>query len=539
MRDQFAPDLLLSQLLCDTGGACSLVSCKLLKEDLSEEDKQMALYVFEQISGFHHQCTSMQTGLRNSGDYVFNAIPELVSTYSSATRIQVTIKNYRKKKEIDTSITSGMIFFAGQGIAVVKALVDVITPPGGEEVSKVPAAASTTITFLSGVFDRLKNLDKLLQEEDPDYARDLRGDLRSKLNQYLHLVVDKMSDDIVAFLEGDKNSSGRDLLDVLTAGDFLIKDGVKGMEFKALSDKALFGSVINALWSWERAYVVEADVPDNQCQSDSRGPSQSRVCLDERPNKVYYLQALDQESEIAAKAHTKSLDGYSRIHAPTGYRNFGEGEDNAAYGLTKEDIVRSSLSVFETRFKTRIHTPGPQTKNRHDTDNVNGIFRLPVCRNPEGQAISSVWSQKDRHYPCMCGNFGWDDSSWNADKDETSYFLIETGLMYSNMWGTFCRKYMGCVPSGRTSWRGTLESTRKPGDPPIPQNNLLPHSHCKAKVSWSEGSPDMDNNWMPQPLEGHSKTEVFWNWLKEVPKKWWHKLKNGWHKLKNWWHNVF
>ncbi|CAN9246248.1 unnamed protein product [Alternaria alternata] len=75
---------------------------------------------------------------------------------------------------------------------------------------------------------------------------------------------------------------------------------------------------------------------------------------------------------------------------------------------------------------------------------VPGGFNLPICVNPGGEAISSDWDKRARNYPCMCGNFGWNDGTWTYQADETETFLVHTGLMYSEDWERFCHRNGEC-----------------------------------------------------------------------------------------------
>lgn len=79
-----------------------------------------------------------------------------------------------------------------------------------------------------------------------------------------------------------------------------------------------------------------------------------------------------------------------------------------------KDIVRSSLYVHAPVKDIRdgsmtINGTGLTELVRNDNNtigNVAGFFTIPLRRNPKGEAISSVFSDKDRNYICLCGEFG-------------------------------------------------------------------------------------------------------------------------------------
>ncbi|KAF2105476.1 hypothetical protein BDV96DRAFT_678024 [Lophiotrema nucula] len=35
---------------------------------------------------------------------------------------------------------------------------------------------------------------------------------------------------------------------------------------------------------------------------------------------------------------------------------------------------------------------------------VLGAFQIPICENPNGEAISSVRDNRSFNFPCLCGN---------------------------------------------------------------------------------------------------------------------------------------
>ncbi|KAF1976872.1 hypothetical protein BU23DRAFT_551306 [Bimuria novae-zelandiae CBS 107.79] len=51
---------------------------------------------------------------------------------------------------------------------------------------------------------------------------------------------------------------------------------------------------------------------------------------------------------------------------------------------------------------------------------VPGAFKLPICRNPGGEAISSVWSNKGRNFPCKCGEVPWKQERYNSNLDQNA-----------------------------------------------------------------------------------------------------------------------
>ncbi|KAF2840719.1 hypothetical protein M501DRAFT_1029948 [Patellaria atrata CBS 101060] len=116
-----------------------------------------------------------------------------------------------------------------------------------------------------------------------------------------------------------------------------------------------------------------------------------------------------------------------------------------AVGITHEDIVRSSLDHYRIFGNKACSAVG--TKELVDKSHTNefkniipGMFTVPVCRNPRGEAISSIRRNKSRNYPCMCGGFSWDSKDYKKEKDETETLLQASNLYASEDFAEYCSK---------------------------------------------------------------------------------------------------
>ncbi|KAF2025600.1 hypothetical protein EK21DRAFT_116613 [Setomelanomma holmii] len=106
---------------------------------------------------------------------------------------------------------------------------------------------------------------------------------------------------------------------------------------------------------------------------------------------------------------------------------------------TKPD--RPAVKVAEAK-------PAPEIEH---LGRVPGAYTIPICRNPAGESISSVWAKEARDYPCMCGPFTW-KSGWSIGKDETKGFFNFTGLIYSEDWEEFCHGHNKCKGEDSIDW---------------------------------------------------------------------------------------
>jgi hypothetical protein len=126
------------------------------------------------------------------------------------------------------------------------------------------------------------------------------------------------------------------------------------------------------------------------------------------------------------------------VCGPTGYRNFME-SNKSNINITWKDIFRSSLYVHKKvddirNGNMRITDQGLTeiVRNENNTmGNVARIFTIPVCRNPNGEAISSVWADKGRNYSCICGEFSWNGPHYTFESNEMTRFLMLSGFAVS------------------------------------------------------------------------------------------------------------
>lgn len=113
--------------------------------------------------------------------------------------------------------------------------------------------------------------------------------------------------------------------------DFL-KD-IENWEYPEPKDKGavtrlFYGVLVNRAWRLQHTYIVEADVQKDHCKVDTRGQPDLRVCLDEEPHRVYYLQHVRPDAAIV-----NSREVFAKVSGPRGYKQL-------EHGITLEDIVR-------------------------------------------------------------------------------------------------------------------------------------------------------------------------------------------------------
>lgn len=161
-------------------------------------------------------------------------------------------------------------------------------------------------------------------------------------------------------------------------------------------------SAIGTMWSTENNYIVASDVSDGGCKADSRGHPSLKACLDEYPDKVFYtFFKTNARGGIYDRALMRGPPGHKRLKEATNF--------------TITDVVRSSMTTFE-QFRNKdsgslMGATGFQTLfgNASAMGNgggpARGLFNLPICYTPGGEAITSINTKEGLNYPCMCSMF--------------------------------------------------------------------------------------------------------------------------------------
>ena len=73
-----------------------------------------------------------------------------------------------------------------------------------------------------------------------------------------------------------------------------------------------------------------------------------------------------------------------------------------------------------------------------------GTFRLPIFKNPGGEAISSIFTDHSRNFPCIAGDVEWSTGLTGNETDsfiEMERFLQSTGYYGSHDWLNGCRNH--------------------------------------------------------------------------------------------------
>jgi hypothetical protein len=303
----------------------------------------------------------------------------------------------------------------------------------------------------------------------------------------------------------------------------------------------------------EGVYIVESGVPDGlDCWKDTRGPALGRVCLEERPDHTYYLQAITHYND-------------DKIRYPPGMENLLA--KGGFKGLTLEDFVRSSLfqdeiwraklkkpgdpdiqDMFEqsaTEFPTDVkrrdipdteidalddfdwyveqglasdtlsQAPVPEDEIRlldHYGD-IPAAVSLPICRSWYGEAISDIDDSDHNNAPCMCdaparslARFWTHPTNWTSAY--TKRFIKDAKLYNMKEYGNMCHNHHDCKAEGGL-WKDLLDL---PAEIELPKEMEKAWNKCRDPKGHGhhepKASPSSDALARPRPTEDSFGTDT-------------------------------
>jgi hypothetical protein len=499
MRDRFAPDAPPSTMVCDGIGPCTIATCLNIDKSLPIHDRQMAYYVFEIMAHIAHNSAAMLRATIDATDYQQGNMKTNVDMFTSAKYIGDKLMERKKQEAAAMSAVTAITLMTTALMAGVPELgqagtlgstMGTVGLQAGEQTIKRIGTINNAATLMTSSFIGLSGLIMDVRN-DPYLSQDLVALMSVSWNELAHKASDSISSDLIDLMIGAKNAQDQDLPQLIISGEFIEADPQIYIKLKAIIGTYYQAAMINSLWKFERAYILDTNSKDGNCHTDDRGASEVRVCLDEYPGHTYWLYSIDQSEE-----DDKFKDDQALVHGPSGYRNFFENRSSNVHGLTKEDIVRSSLWIDANNFEDKVNAEKPDllllmrsmVDANKDLGKVPGAFSLPICRNPDGEAISSVWDKKGRNYPCKCGEVPWKQKHYDSSTDTTRKFLERTGFKYSEDWEDYCSDHNHCKGENSIDWN----FAPGPEGKKIPKKLKHPFKTCKESKEHRIGKPEKD-----------------------------------------------
>ncbi|KAF9693547.1 hypothetical protein EKO04_008410 [Ascochyta lentis] len=293
-------------------------------------------------------------------------------------------------------------------------------------VNSLAGVASGAYLSTSGLYkEYLKTNFKHDEEQFDNLLKLLRHDITLMAEGAFTATAAEMW----ALSTGEMSSSQLSLVDLYKSGFYFdVPAEVLRIDVSYMTKMYWTAAVIGPLWKTENAYISESDALTNgNCSTDTRGPQETKVCLEERPDHVYHIYAVTNWND-------------DKIHTIPGIQHL---DGDGFRGLTKEIIVRSSLFKDEI-WRASLQLPGDPDMSaillqpllpaetfdgytgasqiqsegafsggtNVSSENVikvlehygaiPGAISLPICRSWGGETISTVNTEKHRNAPCLC-----------------------------------------------------------------------------------------------------------------------------------------
>jgi hypothetical protein len=459
LRDRYAKKAILSCDAVGNAGNCTIGSCLNLDDDVPKEERQIAYLVFEQISGYAQVMQGLPDATRTASDYIWNTSDSIFELFFH--------HEYRRGTGYEAS---------GKG--------------GGYVYDKAQAKSWWD------------------------------GEVMSIIRKRTHRRA-TVDDDFGLFMKGLPNRNGATIVDAMTTMPFLspgpdLMESVVNME-----KKWLYAAAVNRIWwAFNRPYIVDTDAPMG-CIYDGRGHYDYRICLPEYPYRSFWLWAIGSYLEFDKPGSSRPLNhAQAHVSGPWTFRFFNKYHDkphklsndpevNLFGTITQQDMLRSSLFVHRHQLaddydNSNITTTGGAFHYADLTfgddaelgwTGVQGAWSVPICRNPNGEAITSVHRRTSRNYPCMCGEFSW-NGGWTFEEDETMRFLELSRFQFSKDWRTVCRE-ASCHRDKEIDMKAIFQAKLgPPQDKDIPEKLRGPFKECRHPKSHKfKGNPDHDFNY--------------------------------------------
>ncbi|KAI9795623.1 MAG: hypothetical protein M1833_006944 [Piccolia ochrophora] len=229
--------------------------------------------------------------------------------------------------------------------------------------------------------------------------------------------------DLTALLAGQKAANGAYIWDYLQGGSFTYPANPDNVtEISSYVQQQYVAGAINALWKNQFTYILAIESAD--CNAETRGPEETRFCVEGYPYAFYYYMLLDKGKP------------WPQIWAPYGHERLGD-----YFDLSMETAGISSVKAFfankyayedvrlsrwlDAMAGTKDNSPVAQRAR------MEGVFTTPVCIDTSGGSLlSTLKRDKGRNYPCWCGQNG----------DDTPEFAAASGLSNHQGWKDWCFK---------------------------------------------------------------------------------------------------
>ena len=329
--------------------------------DLSKPDAKQAYFTLEAIANFNNVLNAIVNGI-SAGENLANSFTgQWVELFSFVQKLDHILAQRNLLIDLLEGAISFLLAFAGI----------------------VGAIASSAVSFVfAGVRDSLG---------DPPQQFDVAADLGAFIGNLTNASTTETASLGAQLFNGKADDSGNYLWQYLANGSFADSNPLQSSQITAFLEKQYIAAGIEALWRSQRTYLIETPVMEgHSCADDRRGPAESKLCLNDLPDRVYYAYMIPPTPSSNIQ--------YPQVTLPQGWKNL-----TLYPGLDLVTAMQSSVYAYhaagfdydqvkQTRWIEAIGNASKSgAQNPLDMGyGFEGVFTLPVCGDPTGNFVSWV-----------------------------------------------------------------------------------------------------------------------------------------------------
>ncbi|KAI4741972.1 hypothetical protein E4T50_07599 [Aureobasidium sp. EXF-12298] len=474
-HQKYSPVTTDSILSCKLSGTCNPVACSHISDKYSLDVQRNALFAMESVVNFHNTMWMIKEANAEAFNNVEAEMQSLLNQFSDGKNVDHQKAKHRENMNvlmhsiIAVTVLSTALFTGLGSLLSLGTAVAALAGAVGESVNSLTTATANLVAgvarieaSISGSMSAIGSTTVQLSNDmldAPDYAEKIYTAAREAMSQNQHLTT-KLFDANMLVLLGGKVGVSKDytLVDIVQGGQYVNTTEI----LPSYRDELRYmwtASAISTIWSMEHSYIVASDVSSGSCKSDHRGPQILKSCLSEYPTKVFYTYFLSRCREGSS--------GKPLVRGPPGHELLKK-----MTNFTLDDVVRSSMTHLKDH-GNKIPRPAmgvdglttmfaPKNAIMHGGGRARGLFNIPVCYTPGGQAISSINLKKSRNMPCACSKFSFsgkhhmaaemdhaemqaqalqkrdDGGRWKNDFDTAYNFFLSSGIGTSEKFRSYC-----------------------------------------------------------------------------------------------------
>ena len=332
--------------------------------NLNQPDARQAFFVLEAIANLNTYLRTCIDGLEAAQGFANSFTDQWVNVFSYTAVLDKAVK---ERQLLLDQLQNAM--------GLILAFADIFG-----------AVASAAFSFIFGSISSALG--------DPPEKFDTAADLGAYIGNLTNVSTAAIYDLGDRLFTGQTDSDGNHLWQYLANGSYADASTVQASQIQDFLQKQYIAAGINALWRSQRTYIIAAPTkPGIACADDTRGPADSKLCLDEFNDQVFYAYMIQPGPSSQHK--------YPQVILPHGYKNLSDypsldlqsamTASVRAYYVAQFDYesVRQQRWIDAMRNSSVSGSTSPVDQGY----SFEGMFTIPVCSDFYGNFISAVKSR--------------------------------------------------------------------------------------------------------------------------------------------------